>query len=123
LKEIAGVHAEGYSASEMKHGPIGLINERMPVFGIVTDSATFSKSVISLQEAKTRNAPVIALVSEGVNVDEIGADDYIFVPKVMEFISPIINVIPMQLFAYHAAVLKGKNPDKPAGLAKSVTVE
>lgn len=123
LKEIAGIHAEGYSASEMKHGPIGLIGPHMPVICIMTDSSTFEKSLMNLQEAKTRKAPVIAIVSEDADQSKILADDYIVVPKVMEFFSPIINVIALQFFAYYMAILKRKNPDKPRGLAKAVTVE
>ncbi len=123
LKEIAGIHAEGYSASEMKHGPIGLIGPDMPVIVIATDGETFSKIVNSVKEAKARKAPIIAIVSEGCDYAVLQADDYIVVPKVLEPLSPIINVIPLQLFAYAMALKKGKNPDKPEGLAKSVTVE
>ena len=126
LKEIAGIHAEGYSASEMKHGPIGLIGPDMPVIFIATESKTFEKSIANIKEALARHAPVIAVVSEGSDYRELEDNpliDLIIVPRVLEFFSPIINVIPLQLFAYHMALIKGKNPDKPEGLAKSVTVE
>jgi glucosamine--fructose-6-phosphate aminotransferase (isomerizing) len=122
IKEIAGIHAEGYAASEMKHGPIGLLGPHMPVVAIASSSTQIDKMISNIMEAKARGAPIIALVAEG-NPDKVPADVYVELPRVREEFSPFINVLPLQLLAFRLALLKGKNPDKPEGLAKSVTVE
>lgn len=122
IKEIAGIHAEGYAASEMKHGPIGLLNDKMPVVAIATSSSQIDKMISNIKEAQARKAPVIALVTRG-NPNNVPADVYIELPEVREEFSPFINIIPLQIIAFRFALMKGKNPDKPEGLAKSVTVE
>lgn len=122
IKEIAGIHAEGYSASEMKHGPIGLLGEHMPVVALVTNSSQIDKMISNLKEAQVRKAPIIAIATRG-NSKAIPADVLIEVPEVAEELSPFIDVLPLQLLAFRLALSKGKNPDKPEGLAKSVTVE
>ncbi len=122
IKEIAGIHAEGYAASEMKHGPIGLLNDNMPIVAIATSSSQIDKMISNIKEAQARKAPVIALVTRG-NPNNVPADVYIELPEVREEFSPFINIIPLQIIAFRFALMKGKNPDKPEGLAKSVTVE
>lgn len=122
IKEIAGIHAEGYAASEMKHGPIGLLGAHMPVVAIATSSSQIDKMISNIKEAEARGAPIIALVTKG-NKANIPATVHIEMPEVKEEFSPFVNVIPLQILAFELAVLKGKNPDKPEGLAKSVTVE
>ncbi|MCK4858652.1 MAG: SIS domain-containing protein, partial [candidate division Zixibacteria bacterium] len=123
LKEIAYIHAEGYPAGEMKHGPIALLDTSFPTFVIATKDSVFEKTISSIEEIRAREAPVIALASEGDDRLLHLTDDIIYVPKTIEMLSPILNVIPMQLFAYHVAVARGLDPDKPRNLAKSVTVE
>lgn len=123
LKEISYIHAEGYPAAEMKHGPIALINEEMPVVVIATNSSTYEKVVSNIQEIKARKGKVIAIVSEGDEVVSKLADYCISIPNTEESLSPILSVIPLQLLAYHIAVAKGKDVDQPRNLAKSVTVE
>ncbi|MFH1282597.1 MAG: glutamine--fructose-6-phosphate transaminase (isomerizing) [bacterium] len=123
LKEISYIHAEGYPAGEMKHGPIALIDENMPVVVLATNSKVYEKTISNIQEAKTRGGIIIALISEN-NKELIGkVDDYILIPEVEELFYPILNVIPLQLLAYHIAVLRGCDVDQPRNLAKSVTVE
>jgi glucosamine--fructose-6-phosphate aminotransferase (isomerizing) len=123
LKEISYIHAEGYPAAEMKHGPIALIDENMPVVAIATRKGTYQKVVSNIQEVKARNGKIIAIVTEGdVDVREM-ADYVIEVPETEEFLDPLITVIPLQLLAYHIAVMRGCNVDQPRNLAKSVTVE
>jgi glucosamine--fructose-6-phosphate aminotransferase (isomerizing) len=123
LKEISYVHAEGYASGELKHGPIALLDSGFPVFAIATQSATLEKMVSNIQEVMARDAPVLALVSEGDGVlDDIPADR-IALPAVSEFLSPVTNVVAMQLFAYFLASERGCNVDQPRNLAKSVTVE
>lgn len=123
LKEISYIHAEGYPAAEMKHGPIALIDSDMPVVVIATQNALYEKVLSNIQEIKARNGRVIALVTEGdVTVSKI-ADEVIQLPQCMECLEPLIATIPLQLLAYHIAVCKGKNVDQPRNLAKSVTVE
>jgi glucosamine--fructose-6-phosphate aminotransferase (isomerizing) len=123
LKEISYLHAEGYAAGELKHGPIALLDRGFPVFAIATQSATLEKMVSNIQEVMARDAPVLALVSQGDHtLDEIPADRF-EVPAVSEFLSPIPNVVAMQLFAYFVATERGCNVDQPRNLAKSVTVE
>ena len=123
LKEISYIYAEGYPAGEMKHGPIALIDETMPVMVIATNSKVYEKILSNIEEAKARGAKIIAIANKGNN-DIIKNSDYqIFVPEVDEFLSPLINVIPLQFFAYFVSVMKGCDVDQPRNLAKSVTVE
>lgn len=121
LKEISYTHAEGYAAGEMKHGPIALIDEEVTVVAIATRSKTFDKMASNCQEAKARGAQVIALVTEGAVLP--GADYMLKLPAVPELLSPIVNIVPLQLLAYHIAELRGCDVDQPRNLAKSVTVE
>ena len=123
LKEISYIHAEGYPAAEMKHGPIALIDSDMPVVVIATHNAMYEKVRSNIQEIKARKGRVIALVSKGdVDISKI-VDDVIELPNVIECLEPLIATIPLQLLAYHIAVCKGKDVDQPRNLAKSVTVE
>jgi len=123
LKEVSYIHAEGCGAGEMKHGPLAMIDEHFPTFAIVPSDNVYEKMVSNIQEIKARKGPVIALATEGN--DEIGklADDVLFVPPTIEMLSPILSVVPLQLFAYYFARAKGYNVDRPRNLAKSVTVE
>jgi len=123
LKEISYIHAEGYPAAEMKHGPIALIDSDMPVVVIATHNAMYEKVLSNIQEIKARQGRVIALVSKGDNTIAKIADEVIELPDVIECLEPLIATIPLQLLAYHVAVCKGKNVDQPRNLAKSVTVE
>ena len=123
LKEISYIHAEGYPAAEMKHGPIALVDENLPVVIVATKDSYYEKVVSNIQEIKARKGKVIAVVTEGDNTIPPMADDVIFVPAADEMVAPIISVIPLQLLAYHIGVLKGLDVDKPRNLAKSVTVE
>lgn len=123
LKEISYIHAEGYPAGEMKHGPIALIDEQMPTIMIATDGNSYDKVVSNLQEIKARGGLVIALVSEGNNALIDSCDDIITIPKTDPMWEPFLNVIPLQLFAYYVADLEGTDVDQPRNLAKSVTVE
>ncbi|MBN8683324.1 MAG: glutamine--fructose-6-phosphate transaminase (isomerizing) [Chitinophagales bacterium] len=123
LKEISYVHAEGYPAAEMKHGPIALIDENMPVFVIATNLSAYEKIVSNIQEVKARKGVVIAVVTEGDESIKQMADHTIEIPATLEPFTPLLSVIPLQLLAYHIAVLRGCNVDQPRNLAKSVTVE
>jgi len=123
LKEISYVHAEGYSAAEIKHGPIALINEETPSLFIVTDDGLREKTISNMKEVKARRGPVIALAVEGDQEVARVADDVFFVPKSSEYIYPFLMVVPMQLLAYYMALELGRNVDQPRNLAKSVTVE
>lgn len=123
LKEISYIHAEGYPAAEMKHGPIALIDSDMPVVVIATHNAMYEKVLSNIQEIKARQGRVIALVSKGDDTISRIADEVIELPDVMECLEPLVATIPLQLLAYHVAVCKGKNVDQPRNLAKSVTVE
>ena len=123
LKEISYIHAEGYPAAEMKHGPIALIDENMPVVFIATQDESYEKIVSNLQEVITRGGRVIAIVSEGDTVIPELADYVIEVPRTHPAITPLLTVIPLQLLSYHIAVMRGCNVDQPRNLAKSVTVE
>jgi glutamine---fructose-6-phosphate transaminase (isomerizing) len=123
LKEISYIHAEGYPAAEMKHGPIALIDENMPIFVIATNKGHYDKVVSNIQEIKSRAGKIIAVVTEGdVTVKEI-ADHVIEIPDIEEALTPLLTTIPFQLLSYHIAVMLGKNVDQPRNLAKSVTVE
>ena len=123
LKEISYIHAEGYPAAEMKHGPIALIDSDMPVVVIATHNAMYEKVLNNIQEIKARQGRVIALVTKGDGTIAKIADEVIELPEVMECHEPLVATIPLQLLAYHVAVCKGKNVDQPRNLAKSVTVE
>ncbi|MDR1793368.1 MAG: glutamine--fructose-6-phosphate transaminase (isomerizing) [Bacteroidales bacterium] len=123
LKEISYIHAEGYPAAEMKHGPIALIDENMPVIVIATNNATYEKVVSNIHEVKTRKGKIISIVSEG-NSEVRNLSDYVIeIPQTHEMFTPILASVPLQLLAYYVAVLRGKNVDQPRNLAKSVTVE
>ncbi len=123
LKEISYIHAEGYPAAEMKHGPIALIDEEMPVVVIATASEHYEKVVSNIQEVKARKGKVIAVVTEGNRDLDSLVDHVIEVPETIEALSPLLNTIPLQLLSYHIAVMRGCNVDQPRNLAKSVTVE
>ncbi len=123
LKEISYIHAEGYPAAEMKHGPIALIDSDMPVVVIATHNAMYEKVLSNIQEIKARQGRVIALVSKGDETISKIVDEIIELPDVQECLEPLVATIPLQLLAYHVAVCKGKNVDQPRNLAKSVTVE
>ena len=123
LKEISYIHAEGYPAAEMKHGPIALIDENMPIVVVAINKGHYEKTVSNIQEIKARKGKVIAVVTKGdVTVKEL-ADHVIEIPETLETLSPLLTTIPLQLFSYHTAVLLNKNVDQPRNLAKSVTVE
>ena len=123
LKEISYIHAEGYPAAEMKHGPIALIDEEMPVFVIATQDSSYEKIVSNIQEVKARKGKIIALVTQGdIDVKKI-ADHYIEIPKCDELLVPLLATVPLQLLSYHIALLRECNVDQPRNLAKSVTVE
>lgn len=123
LKEISYIHAEGYPAAEMKHGPIALIDEEMPVVVIATNKGTYDKVVSNIQEVKARKGKIIAIVTEGDETVKALADHIIEVPETEEMLVPLIATIPLQLLSYHIAVMRGCNVDQPRNLAKSVTVE
>ncbi|WP_440120187.1 glutamine--fructose-6-phosphate transaminase (isomerizing) [Tenacibaculum sp. Ill] len=123
LKEISYIHAEGYPAAEMKHGPIALIDENMPVFVIATSRGHYEKVVSNIQEIKSRSGKIVAIVTEGDETVKEIADHIIEIPDTEEAFSPLLTTIPFQLLSYHIAVMLGKNVDQPRNLAKSVTVE
>ncbi len=123
LKEISYIHAEGYPAAEMKHGPIALIDEHMPVFVIATKKGHYEKVVSNIQEIKSRKGKIIGIVTEGDTDVKNLADHIIEVPETLEILTPLLTTIPLQLLSYHIAVLLDKNVDQPRNLAKSVTVE
>ena len=123
LKEISYIHAEGYPAAEMKHGPIALIDEKMPVVVIATKDKSYEKIVSNIQEVKARKGIVIAIVSEGDTVIRNMADHVLEVPETREELAALLTVVPLQLLSYHIAVLRSCNVDQPRNLAKSVTVE
>ena len=123
LKEISYIHAEGYPAGEMKHGPIALIDERMPVLAIAVRDGLYEKMLNQVEQARARGGVVVALVTEGDELVTEKADYVLMVPEVPELLSPIVNVVPLQLLAYHIAVRRGADVDQPRNLAKSVTVE
>jgi glucosamine--fructose-6-phosphate aminotransferase (isomerizing) len=123
LKEISYIHAEGLPAAEMKHGPIALIDENMPVVVIAPHDSVYSKALSNIQEVKARGGRIIAVVTQG-NTDLAGMVDHMIpVPDTIDMLTPILTTIPLQLLAYHIAVMRGCNVDMPRNLAKSVTVE
>lgn len=123
LKEISYIHAEGYPAAEMKHGPIALIDEEMPVVVLTTNESAYEKIVSNIQEVKARKGRIIAIINEHDEVIEELAEHVIRIPATEEALTPLLSVVPLQLLAYHIAVLRGCNVDQPRNLAKSVTVE
>jgi glucosamine--fructose-6-phosphate aminotransferase (isomerizing) len=123
LKEISYIHAEGYPAAEMKHGPIALVDETLPVVFVATKDSCYEKIISNIQEIKARKGRVIAVINEGDRMIGDMADDSIAVPEADELVAPMLNAIPLQLLAYHIGVAKGCDVDKPRNLAKSVTVE
>ena len=123
LKEISYIHAEGYSAAEMKHGPIALIDRQTPTVFLVPQDAMYDKTMANLAMIRARKGPIIALATEGDKGINKVADDVIYLPKTLDLLNPILAIVPLQLFAYHIAVARGCDVDKPRNLAKSVTVE
>jgi glucosamine--fructose-6-phosphate aminotransferase (isomerizing) len=123
LKEISYIHAEGYPAAEMKHGPIALIDENMPVFVIATKKGHYDKIVSNIQEIKSRNAKIIAIVTEGDETVKGLADHVIEIPETEECMTPLLASVPLQILSYYIALQRGCNVDQPRNLAKSVTVE
>ena len=123
LKEISYIHAEGYPAGEMKHGPIALIDERMPVLVLCSKGESYEKTLSNLEEARARGGRVIGVGTEGDAELAEKSEDALFLPPCGRFVRPILEVVPLQLLAYHMAVLKGTDVDQPRNLAKSVTVE
>jgi len=123
LKEISYIHAEGYSAAEMKHGPIALIDSKTPTVFLVPHDSMYEKTMANLAMIRARKGPIIAVATEGDKQIIPVADDVIFLPETLEPVYPVLATIPLQLFAYHIAVHRGCDVDKPRNLAKSVTVE
>lgn len=123
LKEISYVHAEGYPAGEMKHGPIALIDENMPVVAIAPRDPWYEKMVSQIQQAKARGGTIIAVATDGDELATSQADHILWVPETPWMLSPVVTVIPLQLLAYHIATIRGLDVDQPRNLAKSVTVE
>ena len=123
LKEISYIHAEGYPAAEMKHGPIALVDHNTPSVFVMPKGFIYDKVMSNLEEIKARGGPVIAIAAEGDERIAEVADDVVYIPQIHEFLQPIVSIIPLQLLAYHIAVLRGCDVDKPRNLAKSVTVE
>jgi glucosamine--fructose-6-phosphate aminotransferase (isomerizing) len=123
LKEISYIHAEGYPAAEMKHGPIALVDEQMPVVFIATHHALYQKIISNMQEVISRGGHIYAVVTEGDEQVKNMVDDIIEIPQTIGWLVPLLSVIPLQLLSYHVAVAKGLDVDQPRNLAKSVTVE
>jgi len=123
LKEVSYVHAEGYAAGELKHGPISLLDIEVPLVAVATRSALQDKLISNVMEGRARDARVMAVATEGDDAVTSFADDILWVPETLEALSPILAIIPLQLFAYHTAVARGTDVDQPRNLAKSVTVE
>ena len=123
LKEISYIHAEGYPAGEMKHGPIALIDDETPSVFLVPRGPMFDKTFSNLEEVKARGGPVIAVATEGDDETASRVDDVLFIPETPDYLQPIVAAVPLQLLAYHIALLRGRDVDKPRNLAKSVTVE
>jgi len=123
LKEVSYIHAEGYAAGEMKHGPIALINPNMPTVAIAPADAMYEKMINNIQEIKSRRGQVIAIAAEGDDRIKELVDEVIEVPRTLDFLYPILTVVPCQLLAYHCARHLNRDIDKPRNLAKSVTVE
>ncbi len=123
LKEVSYIHAEGYGAGEMKHGPLAMIDKEFPTFAIALSDSVYEKMISNMQEIRARRGPILAVATQGDEKISELTDDVIYIPKTLEMLSPILSVVPLQLFAYHMAVARGLNVDQPRNLAKSVTVE
>jgi glucosamine--fructose-6-phosphate aminotransferase (isomerizing) len=123
LKEISYIHAEGFPAGELKHGSIALLDPDTPLIGVATSSHVYEKVVSNIQEVRARDARVIVVATEGDEGIKLHANDVMYVPRTLEVFSPLLASVPLQLFAYHAAVARECNVDQPRNLAKSVTVE
>jgi glucosamine--fructose-6-phosphate aminotransferase (isomerizing) len=123
LKEISYIHAEGYPAAEMKHGPIALIDENMPVVFICTQDSAYEKVLSNMEEVRARKGKIIAVATEGDEHVALKADHVLYIPKTLGPLTPLLSVIPLQLLAYYVAVERGCDVDQPRNLAKSVTVE
>jgi glucosamine--fructose-6-phosphate aminotransferase (isomerizing) len=123
LKEISYIHAEGYPAAEMKHGPIAMIDERTPTVALIPHDAMYDKTLSNIEVVRARKGPIIAITTEDNTALAKQVDDVVFVPKTLECLFPLLGVVPLQLLAYHIAVARGCDVDKPRNLAKSVTVE
>jgi glucosamine--fructose-6-phosphate aminotransferase (isomerizing) len=123
LKELSYVHAEGYAAGELKHGPIALLDRETPLIAIATAGTTYDKVVSNIAEVRAREAPVIAVATIGDEEIAHYAQDVLYVPETIEALAPMIATLPLQLFAYEVAVARGTDVDQPRNLAKSVTVE
>ena len=123
LKEISYIHAEGYPAAEMKHGPIAMIDERTPSVVLIPHDAMYEKTFSNLEVVRARKGPIIAITTEDNSSIARQVDDVVYVPKTLECLFPLLAVVPLQLLAYHIAVARGCDVDKPRNLAKSVTVE
>ena len=123
LKEISYIHAEGFPAGELKHGPIALVEEGVPVVAIATQCHIYPKMLSNIQEVRARGAEVIAIVTEGDTEAPALADHVLEVPATPELLAPVVVTVPLQLFAYHVAKIRGCDVDQPRNLAKSVTVE
>jgi len=123
LKEISYIHAEGYAAAEMKHGPIALVDAETPSVFLIPRGAVFDKVMSNLEEIKARGGPVIAVACEGDEEVAARADEVLYIPEVPDYLQPLVAVVPLQLLAYHIALLRDCDVDKPRNLAKSVTVE
>ena len=123
LKEITYIHSESYPGGEMKHGPIALLSENFPVIAILTKNQWHEKMRSNIEESRARKAPVIAIATDGDEDVKMICDDVVYIPPTMELLEPLLATLPLQLFAYHMAVLLGKDVDRPRNLAKSVTVE
>jgi glucosamine--fructose-6-phosphate aminotransferase (isomerizing) len=123
LKEISYIHAEGYPAAEMKHGPIALVDEQTPTIFLIQRGGVYEKVVSNLEEIKARGGPIIAVATHGDEEIADRADDVVYIPDVPEYLQPLVAVVPLQLLAYYIALRRGCDVDKPRNLAKSVTVE
>ena len=117
------MHAEGYGAGEMKHGPIAMIDEQFPTVAIAPRDSVYEKMISNIEEIRARKGPVLAIATEGDRDIARIVDDVIYIPKTIEMLSPILSIVPLQLFAYYIGTAKGYDVDKPRNLAKSVTVE
>jgi glucosamine--fructose-6-phosphate aminotransferase (isomerizing) len=123
LKEISYIHAEGYPAGEMKHGPIALIDREMPVVALCLKDGVYDKMLSQVEQARARGGRVIAIATDGDELLPTKADRVLFVPRCPPLLAPLLSVIPLQMLAYHIAVRRGADVDQPRNLAKSVTVE
>ena len=123
LKEISYIHAEGYPAAEMKHGPIALIDKEMPVVFLATKDSIYDKVISNIEEVKARGGRIFCIATQGDTKIKEYADNVIYIPETLKPLTPLLSVIPLQLLAYHVAVLRGCDVDQPRNLAKSVTVE